>query len=427
MPPEGKWSSSSDEEEEGGNAAARLRSRSSSLPRRGNASSVPSPETLASSEEEAGGSNVGGEGSGDQPEPAKPDYGPMSGKRRSLRLKTASPTMTSVKPLNSKPLNGGKATSPASASMQRGKRPAGDDPMGGSSGKKMKKDGVIEVEDEMTDDEKKGERRGSSARTGQGKKQSAKRVWEEEDEIKLLKSLQKYTRKKTGALTDMNAFFESSRKNMGKFIKRQVQDKVRKLKKKYESNATVERRKGKIAFKTHHEQVIFLISKDIWGKKEKRVKRGNNKEKQKKTVSGHKSEGRFRRNSSVAKKLDFHDEKANSLQNEGKSSGQRPEATFVSVWEDEIHIETSNKCKEAVGGTVSWREELGCRWLSTDELIEKGLRLAEKLKVNGFEEKRRNLEDMMCDVHLKVLELACKKRQLALEAFRAANSGVVDQ
>ncbi|KAF3790743.1 Mediator-associated protein 1 [Nymphaea thermarum] len=421
MPPEGKWSSSSDEEEEEGNAAARLRSRSLSLHRRGNASSVPSPESLA-----LGGSNDGGEDSGDQPEPARPEYGPMSGTRRSWRLKTASPTMTSVKPLNSKPLNWGKATTPASASMQRGKRPAGDDPMGGSSGKKMKNVGVIEVEDETTDVEKKGE---SSARTGQDKKQSAKRprVWEEEDEIKLLKSLHKYTRKKTGALNDMNAFFESSRKNLGKFIKRQVQEKVRRLKKKYQSNATVERRKGNIAFKTHHEQVIFLISKDIWGKKEKRVKRGNDKEKQKKAECGHKSEGRFRRKSSVAKKLEFHDEKANSLQNEGNSSRQRLEGTFVSVSEDEIHIETSNKCKEAVGGTVSWREELGCRWLSTNELIEKGLRLAEKLKVNGFEEKLKNLENMTCDVHLTVLELACKKRQLALEAFRAANSGVMDQ
>ncbi|KAF3772469.1 hypothetical protein EJ110_NYTH57833 [Nymphaea thermarum] len=115
--------------------------------------------------------------------------------------------------------------------------------------KKKNNEEKAEVEDLTTDVEAKKEDKPDGNKTCQDHKKLFQRVWNAEDEINLLKKFFHYT-KEVGNAHDPNSFFEFSRKNLMKFKKTQLMDKVRRLKKKYE-NIVVGEKSGKTAtFKT---------------------------------------------------------------------------------------------------------------------------------------------------------------------------------
>ncbi|XP_057785071.1 probable transcription factor At1g61730 [Salvia miltiorrhiza] len=93
------------------------------------------------------------------------------------------------------------------------------------------------------------------------------RLWSEDDEIVILKGMIDYTSKyKSDPIWDLNAFHDFIKKNLHIDVTRtQLQDKIRRLKKKYENNKSKEKEGKERTFSKPHEQNAYDLSKMIWG------------------------------------------------------------------------------------------------------------------------------------------------------------------
>ncbi|KAL2523974.1 DNA-binding storekeeper protein-related transcriptional regulator [Abeliophyllum distichum] len=99
------------------------------------------------------------------------------------------------------------------------------------------------------------------------KKQLFQRLWSEEDEIVVLKGMIDYlAKKKTDHVADLNAFHDFIRKNLHVDVTRaQLQDKIRRLKKKYENNQGKDKKGKERTFTKSHDQKVYELSRKIWG------------------------------------------------------------------------------------------------------------------------------------------------------------------
>lgn len=154
----------------------------------------------------------------------------------------------------SKPSGAASATTPKSSAA---KRPIDsvEDARDSKRGKKK----VTELDGDVDMEEKKpGE---------DGKKQMFQRLWSEDDEIAILKGMIEYTSKKgVDPWNDMNLFHDFIKKSLHVDVsKTQLQDKVRRLKKKYETNASKAKKGEDRPFSKPHDKKSFELSKKIWG------------------------------------------------------------------------------------------------------------------------------------------------------------------
>ncbi|KAL7142769.1 hypothetical protein ABFS83_08G146000 [Erythranthe nasuta] len=103
------------------------------------------------------------------------------------------------------------------------------------------------------------------------KKQLFHRLWNEDDEIALLKGLADYKqKKKADPYAELDSFHLFIGENLHvEVTKAQLQDKIRRLKKKYETNKTKDQatKKDKI-FSKPHEKKIYELSEPVWGNEE---------------------------------------------------------------------------------------------------------------------------------------------------------------
>ncbi|KAL6567474.1 hypothetical protein OROGR_001142 [Orobanche gracilis] len=99
------------------------------------------------------------------------------------------------------------------------------------------------------------------------KKSLFQRLWSEDDEIAILKGMIDYkAKKKSDPVTDLNAFHDFIKKNLHVDVTRtQLQDKIRRLKKKYENNKSKEKEGKEKTFFKPHEQKAYELSKYVWG------------------------------------------------------------------------------------------------------------------------------------------------------------------
>lgn len=99
------------------------------------------------------------------------------------------------------------------------------------------------------------------------KKQLFQRLWSEDDEIVILKGMIDYSeKKKSDPITDLNAFHSFIKENLHVDVSRtQLQDKIRRLKKKYANNKSKEKEGKGRTFSKPHEQKAYELSKHIWG------------------------------------------------------------------------------------------------------------------------------------------------------------------
>ncbi|KAL0420251.1 UNVERIFIED_CONTAM: putative transcription factor [Sesamum latifolium] len=107
------------------------------------------------------------------------------------------------------------------------------------------------------------------------KKLLFQRVWSEDDEIVILKGMIDYvSKKKSDPVGELNAFHDFIKKNLHVEVSRsQLQDKIRRLRRKYENNKSKEKEGKDRSFGKPHEQKAFELSKKIWGNEEDREKR----------------------------------------------------------------------------------------------------------------------------------------------------------
>ncbi|KAL3834918.1 hypothetical protein ACJIZ3_009654 [Penstemon smallii] len=196
--------------------------------------SVPQPQVSSSSEEDEDDSDSDDEG-------PDPNVKPIASK----------PMDDPQKP-GKKPQSKTGVSEPTTASKSTGRRPTEEKEDEGKDSKRSKKN--PEPENDL------------GAASDSSKKVHIQRIWSEEDEIVILKGMLDYTaKKKSNPVADPEAFLDYIKKNLHiEVSKNQLQDKIRRLKKKYETSKS----KGR-NFSKPHEMEMFVLSENIWGKNEK--------------------------------------------------------------------------------------------------------------------------------------------------------------
>ncbi|XP_020552877.1 GLABROUS1 enhancer-binding protein-like [Sesamum indicum] len=103
--------------------------------------------------------------------------------------------------------------------------------------------------------------------TDDSKKLLFQRLWSEDDEIVILQGMIDYViKKKFDPVADLSAFHDFIKKNLHVDVTRtQLQDKIRRLRKKYENNKCKEKEGKDRTFSKPHEQKAYELSKKIWG------------------------------------------------------------------------------------------------------------------------------------------------------------------
>ncbi|XP_077211048.1 GLABROUS1 enhancer-binding protein-like [Tasmannia lanceolata] len=98
------------------------------------------------------------------------------------------------------------------------------------------------------------------------KKQLFQRLWSEEDEIAILKGMVEYIKKGSNPTADKEGFHSFIKESLHiEVSKRQITEKISRLKKRYETNLK-RGAKGKVVnFTEPHEKMAYDLSKRLWG------------------------------------------------------------------------------------------------------------------------------------------------------------------
>ncbi|KAM7530751.1 hypothetical protein LguiB_034161 [Lonicera macranthoides] len=238
------------------------------------------------------------------------------------------------------------------------------------------------------------------------KKQLFQRLWSEEDEIAILKGIMEYTSKKgADPMSDMHAFYDFIKKSIHCDVtKNQLAAKVRRLKKKYENNASKEKGKDR-TFSKQHEQKAYDLSKKIWGKK------GN-------TIG--EVDGSTKVNNGSEKKNQNQNQRASSIKVNGpENKNQKPKVERVSmadVKKDEpvVEIEPNGAPSRAIefGGSISDVK-------FQEEIMRNGVELIKGDKKKELDEKWKKQRVLEAEVYLKRLDLIREQMNLVLEALKS--------
>ncbi|CAI9756572.1 unnamed protein product [Fraxinus pennsylvanica] len=183
------------------------------------------------------------------------------------------PVNSNLKPLISKPMDEPQKPTISAAARKPRSKPYVSKPSTPVKSAGAKRPAEEEKEAEAKDN-KRSKKKLSAETSGKtpstsnddSKKQLFQRLWSEDDEIVVLKGMIDYAlEKKSDPVADLNDFHDFIRKNLHVDATRtQLQDKIRRLKKKYENNKSKEK-EGKERTLKAHEQKGYDLSKKIWG------------------------------------------------------------------------------------------------------------------------------------------------------------------
>ncbi|VVA24031.1 Hypothetical predicted protein [Prunus dulcis] len=365
-----------------------------------------SEEEVASSEEEVDGeeeeeSGSGSESESEEPEPPKAAPTPVAAKKPDSATVNSKPQSSSsgsesesesdseldkdrvVKPIVSKPMEEtpktkkprSKASAITTSAARAGlKRPSESDPKDSKRPKKK-----------VTDPDQEREHAGEETKKagGDDSKKLFQRIWSDDDEITILKGMIDYSTKKgADPYSDMGAFHDFIKKSLKADVnKTQLQDKIRRIKKKYETNVAKGKKYNPVK---PHEQKLFDLSKKVWGSGEGSIGLSGLSEQSK-------SNGKARTNQKGNKTLA-------SLKAELLSSPERPKE--CEKVEFGLKPCGSESLSEVIGFDKGFRE-LGL----PEGVVKQGLEL-----IGGA--KRAELKEKWKKLHVAELELFVKKSEL---------------
>ncbi|CAL9009781.1 unnamed protein product [Prunus brigantina] len=364
-----------------------------------------SEEEVASSEEEVDGeeeeeSGSGSESESEEPEPPKAAPTPVAAKKPDSATVNSKPQSSSsgsesesesdselgkdrvVKPIVSKPMEEtpktkkprSKASAITTPAARAGlKRPSESDPKDSKRPKKK-----------VTDPDQEREHAGEEKKSGgDDSKKLFQRIWSDDDEITILKGMIDYSTKKgADPYSDMGAFHDFIKKSLKADVnKTQLQDKIRRIKKKYETNVAKGKKYNPVK---PHEQKLFDLSKKVWGSSEGSIGLSGLSEQSK-------SNGKARTNQKGNKTLA-------SLKAELLSSPERPKE--CEKVEFGLKPSGSESLSEVIGFDKGFRE-LGL----PEGVVKQGLEL-----IGGA--KRAELKEKWKKLHVAELELFVKKSEL---------------
>ncbi|ONI15512.1 hypothetical protein PRUPE_3G046700 [Prunus persica] len=378
-----------------------------------------SEEEVASSEEEVDGeeeeeSGSGSESESEEPEPPKAAPTPVAAKKPDSATVNSKPQSSSsgsesesesdseldkdrvVKPIVSKPMEEtpktkkprSKASAITTPAARAGlKRPSESDPKDSKRPKKK-----------VTDPDQEREHAGEETKKagGDDSKKLFQRIWSDDDEITILKGMIDYSTKKgADPYSDMGAFHDFIKKSLKADVnKTQLQDKIRRIKKKYETNVAKGKKYNPVK---PHEQKLFDLSKKVWGSGEGSIGLSGLSEQSK-------SNGKARTNQKGNKTLA-------SLKAELLSSPERPKE--CEKVEFGLKPCGSESLSEVIGFDKGFRE-LGL----PEGVVKQGLEL-----IGGA--KRAELKEKWKKLHVAELELFVKKSELMRDQAKPGAFGVV--
>ncbi|KAL8251173.1 hypothetical protein R6Q59_034866 [Mikania micrantha] len=210
------------------------------------------------------------------------------------------------------------------------------------------------------------------------KMQPFRRLWSEDDEIVVLKRYIDFKAEKNEGSVDMGEFYEFVKTALNTDVTRkQLADKIRKLKRKYLNNASRDKDGEDPNISNTHEQQIYQLSQVIWGN-----------------------------NINVSESKKNHAEKNDNvagMDNERQKS--------------KIEVKKKNN-----GCQFIRYSGLNDSLILTEEIVKGGLELADDSKRAELDEKRKELKEQEIMVYLKRLEFLKDQALVALEAIRSSGN-----
>ncbi|XP_073138777.1 GLABROUS1 enhancer-binding protein-like [Henckelia pumila] len=324
---------------------------------------TPNPQPPSSSDDEESGSES------DSEEPNR-EVKPLASKPMD------SPQKSVAKP-RSKPNAAGSSTPVKSTGA---KRPAEEKEMEDKESKRSKKKPEPQSESSV------------KKSVEETKKQLFQRLWSQDDEIVVLEGMVEYAEKKrSDPVADLNAFHDFIKKNLHVDVTRaQLQDKIRRLKKKYVNNKIKEKKVGKdMTFSKPHEQKAYELSKIVWGS-EKGKETGVEK-----AVGSPKANGNAaRKNSNTNDNAvgDVHSKEGKCLEDEN----------------DEFNI-------------LGYKKSISSNETVEERILRVGAEFFEgDKKLEGAREWRK-LRQEEVELHLKKLDLLRAQTKLVLDVLKSTN------
>ncbi|XP_016508976.1 putative transcription factor At1g61730 [Nicotiana tabacum] len=330
---------------------------------------------------------------------------------------TQKPNSVTVEPLASKPMDDPKKSAPKPRSKPNATaKPTSPPPAKPSAGAGAKR--PVAVDDGKTKESKRSKKTPKKeietpvkqkTPTEDVKRQLFQRLWSEDDEIVILKGMVDYRlKKKSDPVADLSAFHDFIKKSLHVDVsKTQLQDKIRRLKKKYENNAGKEKKgKKERTFSKPHEQKTYELSKKIWGK-EKTDNKGEKVEEVDRVVE----------NGTTSKKGQSKSEaNDNVVMENGVEEGEEQSAEVVKR-EKNIEVAAQNlslvSCERSVAELEKWLEE-------NSGLISIETR-------NEMKEKLMSLKLAEFDLCFRRVELITEQGKLVREAMGASGINILQK
>ncbi|KAL6197563.1 hypothetical protein ACLB2K_033171 [Fragaria x ananassa] len=298
-----------------------------------------------------------------------------------------------VKPIASKPMEA--VTPPPKATKPRSKPQAS--PATAKSGTKRPNGG----ESELNKDSKKAKKKGDDQEEDGVEEESSKksnlfqRLWSDEDEIIILKGMNDYaTKKGVDPYADMGAFHEFIKKSLKVDVSKvQLQDKIRRMRKKFENNVRKKHEPTK-----PHEKKTYELSKKVWGGGEDLA--GNTEQP--------KANGKA---------------KAKSNQKGNSKTLASMKADLLASPEPSKEAEKSGAMKRCASGSVSSEVigfDKGFKELGLSEtIVRQGLELIGGSKCAALKDKWNELHVAELELFVKRTELMRNQTQMILEAIKS--------
>nr|XP_016473271.1 PREDICTED: mediator-associated protein 1-like [Nicotiana tabacum] len=327
---------------------------------------------------------------------------------------TQKPNPVIVKPLASKPMDDSKKSAPKPRSKPNATaKPTSPPPAKSSAGAGAKR--PVTVHDGETKESKRSKKTPKKeietpvkqkTPTEDVKRQLFQRLWSEDDEIVILKGMIDYrSKKKSDPVADLSAFHEFIKKSLHVDVsKTQLQDKIRRLKRKYENNAGKEKKgKKERTFSKPHEQKTYELSKKIWGK-EKTDNKGEKVEEVDRVVE----------NGTTSEKGQSKREGQDNVVLEDAVKEDEEQSADVVKREKNIGLAAQNlslvSCERSVAELEKWLEE------------NSGLISIEKR--NEMKEKLTSLRLAEFDLCFRRVELITEQGKLVREAMEASGINI---
>ncbi|OVA13158.1 Protein of unknown function DUF573 [Macleaya cordata] len=379
-------------------------------PKKPNLNAAPKPQTPSSSDSDNDDED-GNESDSDDfdKSPKKPK--PSDLYRTSTPIVKPKPITETPKPKKTvaKPTASTATSAPAKPSAA-GKRPLESEKAEKEKEKdsKRKKKKVGDGEDEDDSHPKEGENKSFEDFMIQDHKNPFQRLWSDDDEIVILKGMSDCIKKGIDPTSDLDEFLDSIKKSIHVNVNRdQLNNKIRRLKKKYLNNVKRGKEGEDPVFSKPHDLKSFELMKEIWGGqdskegKSKKSAEANNGNDDSTLTNGKRSRNPKPRSGAASPKP-----KTIALADIPTKESPKLEEKNWSLYPCLYESLRSNKNSTKVG----------------ESLLKEGLSSIGESKAKELEQKWRKLQAAELEIHLKRVELEREQMMAVLNALKPSDS-----